>query len=462
MKAETTWSKERYRPAVHGDDDIYICRVVPAPHEIRLFWKFDHEAVFEVRWRKKGETTAWDVQRVSTFFALISNLPEGIDYEFYVSSDTASSSVGYARTGWVPGIVVNYLHPEDLKYAFSGHHLCSPCLLKHPDGYLLASMDLYEGKAPQNLTLIFRSDDQGETWYHYSELFPCFWGSLFIHRGDVYMLGVSTEYGDILIGKSLDGGKTFGMPTVLFRGSCHCAVPGWHRAPMPIIEAYGQIWTGIDYGSHASGTHANCLLSADANMDILTPNAWTMSAPLTYDPGWNGAVCGDNRGFIEGNAVLLPDGRVGNILRYFTDKGIPPYGLVPILCGNTKCPEKKLKFEAFAEFPGNLSKFHILQDPIGKRYYSIASRVYDSEKTYCRNLLSLLVSDDLLHWDVVCDLLDYRHQEDRTIGFQYVSFIFDGDDILFLSRTAFNGAQSYHDNNYVTFHRIQNFRRQFL
>ena len=82
------------------------------------------------------------------------------------------------------GTVVNYLHPADDCYSFSGHALCSPSLVRHPDGYLLASMDAYSGDYPQNLTLIFRSDDDGKTWKYVSELFPCFWGKMFIHKGE--------------------------------------------------------------------------------------------------------------------------------------------------------------------------------------------------------------------------------------------------------------------------------------
>ena len=44
------------------------------------------------------------------------------------------------------------------------------------------------------------------------------------------------------------------------------------------------------------------------------------------------------------------------------------------------------------------------------------------------------------------------------LGFQYVSFEFDGGDIIYQSRTAFNGAHNFHDSNYATFHRIKDFR----
>lgn len=74
-----------------------------------------------------------------------------------------------------------------------------------PNGRLLASMDLYAGRYPQNLTLIYSSDDNGETWHYLSELMPCFWGKMFAYKGELYMLSVSTKYGDLLIGKSTDG-----------------------------------------------------------------------------------------------------------------------------------------------------------------------------------------------------------------------------------------------------------------
>ena len=144
------------------------------------------------------------------------------------ASENKKSRIRLARCGESVGAAVNYLHPDDEAYAFSGRYLCSPSLVRHPDGYLLASMDLFAGNHPQNLTLIFRSDDDGKTWHYVSELMPCFWGKLFIHKGELYMLSCSTEYGDLLIGRSDDGGKTWGAPTTLLRGSCPCKEVGWY------------------------------------------------------------------------------------------------------------------------------------------------------------------------------------------------------------------------------------------
>lgn len=37
----------------------------------------------------------------------------------------------------------------------------------------------------------------------------------------------------------------------------------------------------------------------------------------------------------------------------------------------------------------------------------------------------------------------------------------NGDDMIFLCRTAHNGAATFHDSNYSTFHRIPDFRTQY-
>ena len=44
------------------------------------------------------------------------------------------------------------------------------------------------------------------------------------------------------------------------------------------------------------------------------------------------------------------------------------------------------------------------------------------------------------------------------MGFQYPSFVFDGDDILLQVRTATNGSHNFHDGNYSVFHVIPRFR----
>ena len=71
-----------------------------------------------------------------------------------------------------------------------------------------------------------------------------------------------------------------------------------------------------------------------------------------------------------------------------------------------------------------------------------------------RNLLSLMVSEDGKNWRLAKDIYNYLHANAEKVGFQYVDFFFEGDDILFQCRTAMNNATNFHDSNYATFDRL--------
>lgn len=455
MKGYNKWSYAPYRPLMWDVGDIYICRIAPYPNRIHFEWLNTDEAEYSVFYRKRDEGEFILAGKTEGTEFDIVDLQIDTDYEFYVCTDDKKSRVRLARCGESVGVTVNYLHPDDKAYAFSGHSLCSPSLLKHPDGYLLASMDVFKGMAPQNLTLIFRSDDNGESWHYVSELMPCFWGELFIHKGDIYMLATSTEYGDLLISKSTDGGKSFSAPVALLRGSNgKDGNSGVHKYPQHAVSFGGRIWRTMEWGAWACEEyrHAAMVISYDENADPLNPESWHFSEPLKYDMTWNGIEPVDVGGTLEGALAITPNGELYNYMRYCTSaRKILAYKV------NTDDPDAPLEYSHPVEYPGNHTKFMIQRDEQTGLYYSIACRRLDEPKTI-RNLLSLMVSKDLLTWELVTDLLDYRHEDAEKIGFQYVAFEIDGDDIIYLSRTAINDAFNFHDTNYSTFHRIKNFR----
>ena len=463
MRGYNGWNYNPYRQL---DDDyeygLTVCRLAPGTDSIELEWLADgtgdmESVEYKVHFKKVSDSGYFIYKTVDTK-AKLAGLDPDEDYELFVSAGSLKSRTRLARTGFVPGTVVNYLHPEDDCYSFSGRYICSPSLVKLPSGALLASMDVYASKAPQNLSLIFRSGDGGETWRYLTELFPCFWGKLFVHKGELYMLAMSTEYGDVLIGKSTDEGKTFGTPEVLFRGSCSYAEKGPHKAPMPVISHAGRLWTAIDFGAWSLGGHASCLLSADENADLMKAENWNLTKPLAYNPGWEGAVKGDSRGLLEGSAVVSPCGEILNILGYRTGGCEPDRNRAIILKGDMNDPDKRLEFFKTVDFYGNRAKFSVVYDGVSGYYFSIVNRLDDENQPGMRNIASLSVSPDLEHWRIVCDLLNCSGEDSSKVAFQYIDFLFDNEDILFLSRTAFNRAASYHDNNYITFHRVKNFR----
>ena len=463
MKGVTSWSFHPYKPFLFDTGDLYVCRIFPGSGTVGFTWlPLEDTESYTVHLRRRaaeGEPeNAYTEYSVTGTTFVIDGLEDDTDYEFFVSAGEKTSRVRLARTGFVPGdVVVNYLHPDDRAYSFSGNYLCSPSLVRHPDGYRLASMDVFKGGAPQDLTLIFRSDDDGATWSYVSELFPCFWGRMFIHTGSLYMLSVNTEYGDLLIGKSTDGGKTFSRPVTLFYGSNgKNGETGVHKNPTPVVIHDGRIWNTMEWGSWGRGYHAVMVMSAPVGSDLLNPDSWEFTPPVPFDKNWEGVPKGETPGNLEGVLVEV-DGTLHNFTRFMMHGLERNWGLITDYI--VTAPDQPVKYNGLIEFPCNHTKFDIKYDSVSKTYYAIGSRIYDGKLPSARNLLSLLTSPDCKNWTVVEDLLDYRHESADEVGFQYVNMQFDGEDIVYLCRTAINGAHNFHDSNYSTFHRIANFRR---
>lgn len=453
MKSAKSWSYSRYLP-LHESERAkapYICRIAPSVNGFTFDFIDPNadDASYSLIWHLRDSDEIHTIP-LDSFSGEVSGLESDTDYAFrVVRGDGVSSTERLVRTGEAPGIVVNYLHPDDPEYAFSGRYLCSPSILRLENGDLLASMDVYASGAPQNLTLIYISHDNGATWLHHCELFPCFWGKMFLCGGKLYMLGCSTEYGDVLIGSSDDGGKTWSSPTALLRGACHCKEVGWHRAPMPMLIKDGRIMTDIQYGAWSEKVFCDAVLSAPADSDLLDADNWICTelfdarkhiSPLP-ERIWGG---------IEGNIISTPDGRTVDFLR-FADRTALILNYDP---GN---PEDEPELGSVIDFPATASKFNIVYDEITEKYIAIVSFALD-EPTTKRNLLSLICSPDLREWKLCAHLIDRRYDDPKQVGFQYVDFFIEDEDILYLCRTAVNGANSFHNSNYTTFHRIKNFR----
>ncbi len=461
MRAVTAWNATPYVPLDRGEleNRPFLCRLAPGKDRITFGWldNGSPDTSHSFFLRKYGTETWEKVFSGCAREGTVTGLEEETEYECFLKrgADGEPSGIRRFRTDSVPGTVVNYLHPGDPIYRFSGHSLCSPCLLRLPDGTLLSSMDVYEGGKAQNLTLLFRSTDDGKNWHYLTELFPCFWGQMFFRGGRLYMLAVSKEYGDLLIGVSDNGGRDWTSPTVLFRGSSYVGERGVHRAPMPFCEAYGRILTDLQFGTWSTGEMNDAVLSAPADCaDYTDPTVWRLTDFFRYREEaariGNGKPMPSAAGGIEGNVVVAPDGKVYDLLR-FRDRECM------LLSVDPSEPEKKPEFTRFVPMEVTASKFEVHRDPVSGDYFAICSRAVDEPKTV-RNLLSLFRSPDLLRWRCTADLIDEREADPHAVGFQYVSFLIEGDDILFLCRTAHGGASNFHDANYQTFHRFSDFR----
>lgn len=461
MRGKTQWNEKPHVNPLEDPNAVYISRLAPTEDRLLLEWTdAKQEGTYVLRWRPMFTGDPWQEREVEGYEASIDGLTTWRDYEVQVARKTGEAQPSrYFRPAPVPGTVINYLHPQDDRYAFSGKALCSPNLIKLPSGKLLASMDVYTGRGPQNLTLLFESFDRGETWHYVCDLYPLFWGKMFLHRGRLYMLGCSTEFGDVVIGTSDDEGRTWTTPVHLFCGS-NTISDGWEMSPMPVVEYKGRIYISMEFAGRNVGWRPT-VLSADADGDLLDPGNWNASRPYYAELGMLGkdifVEC-----FMEGNLFVTPEGELNCMYRVDGDGFRILEGKAAVARVNTADPDAPVEFTHFVDMPfGFHNKFYLQYDEVSGYYVAIGNLPMVDKCTKQRYVLALAYSKDAENWKVADRIIDGSAEQLWEVGYQYPSFVIDGDDILMQVRTAVNGARNFHDANYSTFHVIPDFRKMF-
>jgi hypothetical protein len=208
------------------------------------------------------------------------------------------------------------------------------------------------------------------------------------------------------------------------------------------------------------GSHFRAfMMSAPADCDLLDASNWVSSNHLGQDPQWLG---GNFRGWLEGNAVVTPERRIVDVLRVDYRPEGEKAAVVEVSADG-----KKATFNpgiGFIDFPGGAKKFTIRFDPVSMMYWTLSNPVLprhkDPDPGRVRNAVALMRSADLRQWEIRCIVL-YHPDVDRH-GFQYLDWLFEGDDIIAVARTACGtgaaAAPRQHDANYLTFHRVRGFR----
>ena len=361
----------------------------------------------------------------------------------------------------VPGNVIDH-SPKS-----SGRYIGSPSICILSNGHYLASHD-YFGKNSNERTAgivkVFISTDKGITWQQTAELNGQYWSKLFTHKNKVYILGTTKEYGDLVIRRSNDNGYTWSEPTdslhgLLRKGNFHCA-------PTPVIEHNGELWRAVEdamgpipgWGKMFEAFVMH--ISVDA--DLLNAANWRYTNPLPYDSTYLNGKFG---GWLEGNVLVTPDNSIKNILRvHYVQKGEEKAAITDVSTdGNTATFDRTT---GFINFPGGAKKFSIRYDAKTKLYYTLSNYVpaeyENNNQERVRNTLALCSSPDLRTWKVNQIVLQSANTAHH--GFQYADWLFDGDDIIAVVRTAYDdaegGADNQHNANYLTFHRIKKYRKK--
>ena len=351
----------------------------------------------------------------------------------------------------VPGIVIAHSPARTKKY------IGCPSIVILSNGDYVASHSFFGPGSTNNRSRVYRSEDRGKTWHLLTDIDGQWWSTLFLHKEQLYLMGTSGRYANCVIRKSSDGGKSWTTPTGNRRGLL-LSDSRYACAPVPVVIHKNRIWRAME-DSEVGRRFRAFVMSASVDADLLDADNWTVSNRLQYDKALPG------KGWLEGNVVTTPEGNMLDILRHDSPAGGTAAVVQVSEDGRTVSIDPQWRF---IEFPGGCKKFTIRYDRVSKQYWSLTNYIPpqhekgNPERT--RNTLALTSSRDLINWQVESILL--YHPDVAKTGFQYVDWQFDGKDMVAVSRTAYEdglgGAHDCHDANYLTFHRIRNFRRRTL
>jgi hypothetical protein len=222
----------------------------------------------------------------------------------------------------------------------------------------------------------------------------------------------------------------------------------------------GGAWEEAEAGKKWGKNFRPFVMSAAEDADLVQAGNWTRTNALDQEATWLGGKFG---GWLEGNAVVTPEGKIVDVLR--VDEK-PEGGLAAIV--RISDDGKKAEFDPekdFVKFPGGAKKFTIRLDPETKLYWSLSNYVppefRNPNPSATRNTLALVSSPDLRNWKV--ERIVLQHPDRLKHGFQYVDWRFDGEDLIAAIRTAYDdgegGAHNMHDANYLIFYRVKDFRK---
>ena len=380
-------------------------------------------------------------------------------------------------------------------------YLGSPSIVRLSSGRLVASHDFFGSGytlQPRNVS-VYISDDHGETWTFSSYIKHSYWTSLAVYRDMIYAIGTNNDANaSVIIHRSSDHGMSWSYNgddngVILFNGS-------FATAPTPIVIANQVIYRAVESSPtptlqprNYQAAMLSCNLSnfsiSSTDDPIMSSENWRVTPPLTFDRKWIPKSFPNmtDPKYLEGNVVVVaskssPDQlRVLNVLRF---NSTPVSNLAIILELNKT--NNTLFFVSIIDFPGGMSKFSIRYDPVTETYFSFVNPVTFSDRPTQRNILSLSYSKDLINWTIAADRLLYDDSGFSTndslhyTGFHYVDWQFDrlspssnnqssciewncdgGPHMIYLIRTSYRGANSYHNSNRITYKVLKNYRNLF-
>ncbi|MDA1276798.1 MAG: sialidase family protein [Verrucomicrobia bacterium] len=356
-------------------------------------------------------------------------------------------------------------------YSWENRKLISdaPALTILPNGEMLCSVqfwsrDVYSGFDTladslfgSDRCIILVSRDNGSTWEERSRI-PYQTGKFLQHRSRLYFIGSGIDWQGLYITRSEDEGKSWSKPVLLREGSVYAASTGW------VIRDNILYWAADDKKSGVQ-ERAVFAFACDLDRDPLDPDSWRFSN-IEHHPGLPQSF---GRGSHNGGKWLEPNvvefqGKLLVLVRVRVSQNQID-GVVPNVAAICDLSENEgqldLEFSHYYPFPGAQNHFHILSDKASGLFWMTSNQVTGVAKHSYRGwgkerrFLMLHYSRDAQNWFPAGVLAAWPKE---TQAFNYCSPLIEGEDLLFVSRTAQN-ALNQHDNDKITFHRLPDFRR---
>ena len=276
----------------------------------------------------------------------------------------------------------------------------------------------------------YLSTNKGVTWTRLGN-YDVRHASTFYLNNALYIIG--DDFHDnpktAQITKSTDGGRTWSAKVNLNFNS--------RNSPSQVEISQGRVW----FANERYDTHEITIASASVNSDLMNPASWRVTS-RTDD--WTYSSREADR---EPCMVMGPDGWPIAL----PEKG-PPIRANSVTTSSAMFPASQFNL------PGSNGKFDAKYDAVSGRYWALTSDspIAGNQRTG----ITLFSSTDLKTWKK--EKVVMQGTSRAFHGFNYPFLQFDGNDIIFVLRTAFeneNGQpQRWHDANMFTFQRIKNFR----
>lgn len=308
---------------------------------------------------------------------------------------------------------------------------------------------------------VSRSTDGGRTWHKLPPL-NINMGQPFVHDGVLYLIGNKLGRKDIIVMRSDDNGASWSDPVTLFEGNYWNTPAGMAVRDGTVYRVMGTTGPTLAGG----GWNSTVVVAGELAGDLLDPAAWRISNALPYPgtppqliPG-GGESPGDH--WLEGNAVNV-NGRLRVLMRCRVN-GYNPPSILGLCDLDDDGSTLTLSFRHFYPVQGAQQKLYVIHDDVSGMFWTQGNIVPDPHGATNRpsprggddrGILVAMYSLDALNWfQAGCLAIGTTRAE----GFQYAAPLIDGDDMLYLVRTAPPDGPNQHDATLVTLHRLRDFR----